>query len=80
MVGVFAGSVLVGVGAELCSVDGGTVDETGCGVGEGAVVLVVEVSCGDDEVVGVGELDCVGEVFCGTETETAWRGTRMSID
>jgi hypothetical protein len=77
-VGVFAESVLVGVDEGLCCVVDGTVFEGGCVVAEVAVVLVVEVSCGGDEVVGVGELDCVGE-FCGTETETPWRGMRMFI-
>lgn len=78
VVGVFAGSALVGVGEGLCAVDDGTVGEGGCEVAEVAVVLVVEVWRGGDEVVGVGELDCVGVLF-GTETETPWRGMRNFI-
>jgi hypothetical protein len=70
--GVFVDGVLVvGVNEVLCSVADDTGVEEGCGVAEGSVELLDEVcSCGDDEddevSVGLG----VGELFCGTETET----------
>ena len=79
MVGVFAGSVLVDVGEELCAVGDGVVDGEGCALGDDAGVLVVEVSCGVDEVVGVVAGVGVAALVTGAVLTTPWRGTRILI-
>lgn len=43
------------------------------------VLLDVDFSCGVEDEEDVGELAGVGELFCGTETETPWRGMKEFI-
>lgn len=76
--GVFVGEVLlVGVDAELCSVVAGVVgveEGEGCELEEDVGVLLVDVCCCGDDVEDSVEAAGVGEVFCGEEIETTWRG------